>query len=295
MPKPPWTPRALLCFFRQWSRRSASGFGLGLLVRQVFLGAKAGHSDQRFGRLCNLGLPKKLRFYLQRHKSCKKLRFLRLFAGFFMEESWFGFLIAGGLCSKPGRFLCERIKLTFAIAPGCLSPLASLGRHDRFGRLCNLGLLKTLRFSLQRHKTQEFCKAEFLDSTPVSALPCFLCQWNQRSDYRIQRKLNSGFGSRFLERHGFFDAKAPLQSWFAKDTAFFSAKAQNSRIRLAPNSRNSLPVSVLECFPAFGSRRSASGFGLGLLVSSGFFDAKAGFVEGCNLWNVLYNPEAYVW
>ena len=168
--------------------------------------------------------PRNTRALLFYNSSCLSDRAVRR-----VEESWFGFLIAGGLCSKPGRSLCERIKLTFTTAPGCLHSL-SLGRHDRFGRLCNLGLPKTLRFSLQRHKTQEFCKAEFLDSTPVSALPCFLRQWNQRSDYRIHRKLNSGFGSRFLERHGFFDAKAPLQSWFAKDTAFFSAKAQNSRI-----------------------------------------------------------------
>ena len=66
-----------------------------------------------------------------------------------MEESWFGFLIAGGLCSKPGTYFCNCPRM---------SPLASLGRHDRFGRLCNLGLPKTLRFSLQRHKTP--------DSTP---------------------------------------------------------------------------------------------------------------------------------
>ena len=90
----------------------------------------------------------------------------------FMEESWFGFLIAGGLCSKPGRSLCERIKLTFATAPGCLHSL-SLGRHDRF---CGC-----------------------------------------------------------------------------------------------------LPVSLLECFLVFGTRRAVSGFGLGLLVSSGFLGAKAGF------------------
>ena len=51
-----------------------------------------------------------------------------------------------------------------------------------------------------------------------------------------------GFGLGILVRQGFLGAKAPLQSVFATDTAFFSAKAQNSRIRLAPNSRNSLPV-----------------------------------------------------
>ena len=129
-----------------------------LLVRQGFLGAKAGHSDQRFGCLCNPGLLKTLRFSLQRHKTPEFgfRRILGLFAGFFMEESWFGFLIAGGLCSKPGRSLCERIDLDFATAPGCLHSL-SLGRHDRFGRLCNLGLPKTLRFSLRRHKSCKSC------------------------------------------------------------------------------------------------------------------------------------------
>ena len=101
------------------------------------------------------------------------------------------------------------------------------------------------------------------------ALLCFFRQWNWRAV--------SGFGSGLLVSSGFLCAKAPLQPWFAKDTAFFSAKAQNSRIRLASNSRNSLPVSLLECFRAFGSRRAVSGFGLGLLVSQGFFDAKAFF------------------
>ena len=77
-------------------------------------------------RLCNQFLPKTLRFSLQRHKSCKKLRFLRLFAGFFMEGSCRGFFASNWLCSKPGRSLCEIIKLTFAIAPGCLHSLRSV-------------------------------------------------------------------------------------------------------------------------------------------------------------------------
>ena len=89
-------------------------------------------------------------------KSYKKRSFLRLFAGFFMEESCRGFFASNWLCSKPGRSLCERIKLTFATAPGCLHSL-SLGRHDCFGRLCNQFLPKTLRFSLQRHKSCAFC------------------------------------------------------------------------------------------------------------------------------------------
>ena len=39
----------------------------------------------------------------------------------------------------------------------------------------------------------------------------------------------SGFGLWLLVRQGFLGAKAPLQSGFAKETAFFSAKAQNCK------------------------------------------------------------------
>ena len=46
------------------------------------------------------------------------------------------------------------------------------GTELRFGSLCNLGLSKKLRFSLQRHKTREFGEAEFSDCLPVSALVC---------------------------------------------------------------------------------------------------------------------------
>ena len=41
------------------------------------------------------------------------------------------------------------------------------GTELRFGSLCNLGLSKKLRFSLQRHKAPEFGEAEFWDSLPV--------------------------------------------------------------------------------------------------------------------------------
>ena len=60
------------------------GFGLGRLVSNGFLCAKAGHSDQRFCRLCNQALLMKLRFSLQRHKSSRILqsRILGWFAGF---------------------------------------------------------------------------------------------------------------------------------------------------------------------------------------------------------------------
>ena len=70
--------------------------------------------------------------------------------------------------------------------------------------------------------------------------------------------------------------KRLCNQFLPKTLRFSLQRHKSSRIRLAPNSRNSLPVSVLECFPAFGSRRSASGFGLGLLVRLGFLGAKAG-------------------
>ena len=44
------------------------------------------------------------------------------------------------------------------------------GTELRFGSLCNLGLSKKLRFSLQRHKTAKSCA--FCDSLPVSASVC---------------------------------------------------------------------------------------------------------------------------
>ena len=81
-----------------------------------------------------------------------------------------------------------------------MSPLTSFGRHDRFGRLCNQALLKTLRFSLQRHKAQEFFKAEFLDSMPVFALECFSA--NETGIFF------RGFGLGRLVSWGILDAKA---------------------------------------------------------------------------------------
>ena len=71
-----------------------------------------------------------------------------------------------------------------------------------FCSLCNQVLPKTLRFSLQRHKAQEFCKAEFLDSMPVLALELgTLFPNSAQAEF-------GGFGSRLLVRYGFLDAKA---------------------------------------------------------------------------------------
>ena len=81
------------------------GFGLGRLISQSFLGAKAEFvgfgsrllvsngflcaKAERFGRLCNQVLPKKQLSSLQRLKTPEFgfRRILELFAGFFMEES----------------------------------------------------------------------------------------------------------------------------------------------------------------------------------------------------------------
>ena len=80
-----------------------------------------------------------------------------------------GFCIAGDLYSKPGKSLCERIPLTFTTASRCLHSL-TFGRHDRF---C---IWKLLFYQQPCAKAQEFCKAEFWESLPVSALVCvFAC------------------------------------------------------------------------------------------------------------------------
>ena len=108
-----------------------------------------------------------------------------------------------------------------------MSPLASLGRHDRFGRLCNLGLSKKLRFSLQRHKTAKSCA--FCDSLPVYCF-CRLCDrvlpkkqrfsLQRHKSSRIRHSPNSGTVRRFslwnvfppLKPAFFFPNSAPLNS-----------------------------------------------------------------------------------
>ena len=107
-------------------------------------------------------------------------RILGWFAGFFMEESCRGFFASNWLCSKPGRSLCERIKLTFATAPGCLHSL-SLGRHDRFGCLCNPGLLKNCVFLCKGKKLKNSAKQN-------SWRVCRFSPWNLARCFRIQRK-----------------------------------------------------------------------------------------------------------
>ena len=133
----------------------------------------------------------------------------------------------------------------------------SCGTELRFGSLCNLGLSKTLRFSLQRHKTQEFGEAEFSDCLPVSSFASENSCFRNSHEQKLQNsaKPNSGtvrrfsplipavwgFGLGLLRSQGFIGAKAsldplcralwhrasfwqPLQPWFVKETAFFFAK-----------------------------------------------------------------------
>ena len=135
-------------------------------------------------RLCNQFLPKTLRFSLQRHKSCKKCSFLRLFAGFFMEESCFGFGKAGetSLLKKQANFKGEG-KPTLSMRWFPLSLFI-------YPKLCSFGLLLKMRgaFSLRSslsptrghpwtpksflcnslvQKLQNSAYAEFLDGLPV--------------------------------------------------------------------------------------------------------------------------------
>ena len=98
---------------------------MGLLVRQGFLcakasldplcralwhralGAKASHPDQRFCRLCNLGLSKKLRFSLQRHKTAKSCAFWGQFV------LWHRALVFGQRgADNPGKILCRFLFLS---------------------------------------------------------------------------------------------------------------------------------------------------------------------------------------
>ena len=80
------------------------------------------------------------------------------------------------VCQRNCVFLCKGTKLKIVMPVFCGTELRFgieiLMSCANFGSLCNLGLSKKLRFSLQRHKTREFGEAEFSDCLPVSALVC---------------------------------------------------------------------------------------------------------------------------
>ena len=81
-------------------------------------------------------------------------------------------------------------------------------RERRFGCLCNQVLPKTLRFSLQRHKTAK--SYAFCDCTPVDALGCFFVYGTGNLFSNSAQAEFGGFGLRLLVSNGFLGAKAPL-------------------------------------------------------------------------------------
>ena len=104
-----------------------------------------------------------------------------------VEESCRGFFVSNWLCSKPGKSLCDRIHLTFATASRCLHSLRSVDMTAfASGNSCFISSrVQKLQNSAKPNsgtvrrfpvlptpcaKTQEFCKAEFLDSMSVLAL-----------------------------------------------------------------------------------------------------------------------------
>ena len=73
--------------------------------------------------------------------------------------------------------------------------LGAFGRSGFFrcqSTFATLVLPKTLRFSLQRQKAQEFCKAEFLESLPVYCF-CRLCDrvLPKKQRFSLQRHKSS--------------------------------------------------------------------------------------------------------
>ncbi len=94
----------------------------------------------------------------------------------------------------------------------------------RFCRLCNQFLPKTLRFSLQRHKSSR------IRLTPNSGMVCRFSLWNSAGCVRIWLGVFGKAGFFMCQSRSFRPTFwPPLQSVFAKETAFFSAKAQNCK------------------------------------------------------------------
>ena len=116
-------------------------------------------------------------------------------------------------------------------------------------------------------KLQNSAKPNSGDSLPVFALECF-----SANETGVLGLWLEGFG-----KSGLFMCQSqssrptllpPLQPWFVKETAFFSAKAQKLKNSAKPNSRTICRFppwyAFLPLIPAVW------GFGLGLLVRQGF-------------------------
>ena len=100
------------------------------------------------------------------------------------------FALARGWHSKPRKSLCDRIPLTFTTVSRCLHSLRSVDMTAfASGNSCFTNSLV--------QKLQNSAQAEFWDCTPVLAFETGIFF------SRIQRKLNSGLGLRFLIRQGF--------------------------------------------------------------------------------------------
>ena len=197
MPKRPWTPYAVLC-----------------------------STELCFRRLCNFDLPNKQRFSLQRHKSTR----IRLVPN------------SGTVC----RIFYGGILYWLLEKQGKLYFLQSSQTKGR-------GVLLRLETPVL---SAALCKS----SSPVQKLKNSAKQnsWTVRrfslwNVFSFMEPAVWGFGLGLLGGQGFIGAKAPLdplcralwhrasfwqplQPWFVKETAFFFAKAQNSGIRLVPDS-----------------------------------------------------------
>ena len=119
-------------------------------------------------------------------------------------------------------------------------------------------------------KAKEFGEAEFWDSMPVfyGGILYWLLE-KQGKLYFLQSSQTKGRGVLL----------PPLQPGFAKDTAFLSAKAQNSRIRRSRILGIVCRFSPWNVFPPM--KPAVWGFGLGLLGGQGFIGAKASLDPLC--------------
>ena len=234
-PGPPYAVPSLFeigILITEFSVSGIRGFGSRLLIGQGFLGAKAGFGGFGLGLLgCQ-------------SRSFRPVLLPPLQSCFAKDTAFF---------SAKAQKLKNSAKQNSWIV--CrFSPWREVGILNR-ENLCvteYLLLLPPSQDVSTRYRSVDMTVLAAF-ATLVCQIYCFFPAKAQSS--RIRRKPNSGtvrrfsplkpafffpnsaqaefggFGSRRLISQSFLGAKAPLQSVFAKDTAFLSAKAQNSRIR----------------------------------------------------------------
>ena len=133
MPKHPWTPYAVLC-----------------------------GTELCFCRLCNFDLPNKQRFSLQRHKSTKPA------CAEFLDSLLL--VVAQSFGCGTELWLWHRAWVLLLLKKQGNSTFCKVVKQKGEGSFC---VWKLLFYQQPCAKAQEFCKAEFLDSTSVLALECF--------------------------------------------------------------------------------------------------------------------------